>query len=183
MAKKPETKKVAPKKAPASEKEVEKKNPLLDADEDTDVEETEEEDADEETTDEDVSEDSDDSEEDEEAEEEVAPKKAPKAKVTAPAETPKVNVADQAASDIRTTKQILDAEEQVHFMVPLFEGEKPGAVHECFINGHKVAVKKGVMTMVPRSVAELLSEHYKINSEAGADFRLDLNADKQNALG
>jgi len=183
MAKKPETKKEAPKNATKlSEKEVEKKNPLLDADEDTDVEETEEEDTDEEATDEDASEDGDDSEDDEEVEEE-APKKATKPKASAPVETPKVNVADQAASDIRTTKQVLDAEEQVHFMVPLFEGEKPGAIHECFINGHKVAVKKGVMTMVPRSVAELLAEHYKINAEAGADFRLDLNSEKQNALG
>lgn len=179
MAKETTKKTVKKATAPAKEKDP-KKNPLLDADEDTDVEETEEEATDEETTDEDVSEDSDDSE-DEEAEEEVeAPKKA-----TAPAKAPapKVNVADQAASDIRTTKQILDAEEQVHFMVPLFEGEKPGAVHECFINGYKFAVKKGVMVMVPRSVAELLAEHYKINAEAGADFRLDLNADKQNALG
>jgi len=170
-----ETTKKTVKNATAPAKEKEPKNPLLDADEDT-AEDTAEETTDEETTDEDESEDS------EEAEEEVeAPKKA-----TAPAKAPapaKVNVADDAASDIRSTKAILDAEEQVHFMVPLFEGEKPGAVHDCFINGYKYSVKKGVMIMVPRSIAELLANHYKINAEVGADFRLDLNESKQNALG
>ena len=162
-------------KASKPEKEV-KKNPLLDADEDTsdekEVEDTEE------TTDEaeadEEAEDGDDSEADEEVEE--APKKVTKAPKEA--EKPKVNVADQATSDVRTTKEILDNEEQVHFMIPLFEGEKPGAIHECFINGYRYPVKKGIMTMVPRSIADLLANHYKINLEAGADYRLDLHPSK-----
>lgn len=178
MAKETNKKTVKKATAPAKE-EKPKKNPLLDADEDT-AEDTAEETADE-TTDEEVDE-TDESEADEEAEDE-APKKATAPKASAPAEKPKVNADVELASDIRTTKQILEAEEKVHFMVPLFEGEKPGAVHECFINGYRYPVKKGIMVLIPRSIAELLSEHYKINAEAGADFRLDMNADKQNALG
>ena len=187
MAKETTKKTVKKATAPAKEKEPKKKNPLLDADEDTsteedtDVEETTDEDASEEADEEEVEDDADDSEEEEEVEEKPV-KKAP-AKTASTAAKPKVNVADEAMSDIRTTKQILDAEEQVQFFVPLFEGEKPGAVHDCFINGHKVSVKKGIMTKVPASVAALLADHYKITAEAGADFRLDRNADKQNALG
>jgi hypothetical protein len=110
-----------------------------------------------------------------------APKKAGKAPAPV-APVAKVDIAQAALSDIRATKQILDAEEQVHFLIPLAEGEKSGSVHDCFINGYKVTVKKGVMTKIPRSVAELLANYYKISSEAGADFRLDRNKDKEDAL-
>jgi hypothetical protein len=99
-----------------------------------------------------------------------------------PAEKPKLNADDALLSDIELTKKILDKEEKVHFMIPLTEGEKPGAVHECAINGAKYIVKKGIMTMVPQSIANLLAEHYKVGMEAGASFRLDMNAEKQDRL-
>lgn len=175
------TKKVPAKGADKPEKA--KKNPLLD-DEDTaeEAEETEEEAADEESTDEvESEEEAEDSEEAEE--EEPAPK--PKAKVAAKAkvpEKPKLNADQGLKSDIAHTKAILDAEEKVRFYVPLFEGEKPGGIHQCFINGYMFAVKKGVMTEVPLTVATLLADHYKITAEAGADFRLDLNDRKSDAL-
>lgn len=179
--------KAAPKKAA---KPV-KKNPLLEAEEDTSkeeetAEETQDEsaedsaeEAEEEAEDDSDSEDSDESEDEEEVEEAKPVKKAA-AKPAAPA--PKVNVDDELKSDIARTKAVLDAEEKVHFMIPLAEGEKAGAFHDCFINGYRVSVKKGVMTMVPRSIAELLANHYQVTADAGADFRLDLNEKKQDAL-
>lgn len=163
-----ETKKKA--KAPA-EKEP-KKNPLLDSDEETSASEEAEE-SDEVT----------ELDEPEEEETEEAPKKAPSAPSKPEEAAPKVNVAAEMLSDIARTKKILDAEEKVQFYVPLFEGEKPGSIHQCFINGYMVPVKKGVMTLVPQSIANMLADHFKINSEVGADFRLDLNENKQNALG
>jgi len=96
--------------------------------------------------------------------------------------SPKQNADDALLSDIELTKKILDKEEKVHFMIPLVEGEKPGAIHDCFINGAKFSVKKGIMTMVPQSIANLLAEHYKVGMEAGAAYRLDMNAEKQDRL-
>jgi hypothetical protein len=102
----------------------------------------------------------------------VAPKKASK----------KVDVVIDYQSDISATKKTLENEEQVHFLVPLSEGEKPGSVHECFINGYKYSVEKGIMTTVPQSIANLLANYYNIGMNAGSDFRVDLNSQKRDAL-
>jgi len=89
----------------------------------------------------------------------------------------------QLLSDIELTKRNLEAEDKVMFMVPLAQGEKAGAVHDCFVNGYHYPVKKGVMTKVPESIAIMLGIHYQIESEAGAGFRIDNDPAKQNALG
>lgn len=114
----------------------------------------------------------------EESVEETGAKVAP----ATPKEEPKLNADDALLSDIELTKKILDKEEKVHFMIPLAEGEKPGANHDCFINGAKFTIKKGIMTTVPQSIANLLAEHYRVGMEAGSSFRLDMNADKQDRL-
>lgn len=88
----------------------------------------------------------------------------------------------QLLSDIELTKRNLEAEDKVMFLVPLAVGEKPGAVHECFVNGYKYEIKKGVMTQIPRSIAVMLGIHYQIESEAGSGFRIDRDPSKQNAL-
>lgn len=95
----------------------------------------------------------------------------------------KKDIAKELLSDIKATLATLESEPKVHFMIPLAEGEKPGAVHDCFINGAKYTVKKGIMTQVPESIAALLANHYQVGMEAGQDFRVDLNANKQDALG
>lgn len=94
----------------------------------------------------------------------------------------KVDIASAAKSDIQRTKAILDAEPKVRFLVPLAEGEKAGATHDCFINGYKYTVKKGVMMDIPSSIAELLANHYKIISEAGQEYRIDGDQKKEDAL-
>ena len=118
--------------------------------------------------------------EDEVEESEKAPAK--KSTVSAKVVAPKENADEALLSDIHRTKKILEREEKIHFMIPLAEGEKPGSAHDCFINGAKYTVPKGVMTMVPRSVAELLAEHYRVGMSAGLSNRLDMNAEKQDAL-
>ena len=99
-----------------------------------------------------------------------------------PAPKVKVSAVQGLVSDIKATKKKLDAEEKIHFMVPLAEGEKAGAVHECFINGYRVAVPKGTMVQIPKSIANLLAEHYKVNLEVGAQYRIDNDSKKQDAL-
>lgn len=128
--------------------------------------------------DEQINEETDLSQSDIDTEEEVVEK--PKAKVIDKA--PTVNASDGLNSDIRATKQKLDSEAKVRFFVPLFEGEKVGSVHDCFINGYKYSVKKGVMTDIPETIATLLADHYKITEEAGKDYRVDENDKKQDAL-
>lgn len=139
-----------------------KKNPLLD----TEVEKDEVE------TDTDV----------EETDVDVSKKTAGEVvKTTKPTE-PKVNVADALLSDIQLTKKILDADTKVMFMIPLGEGEKKGSFHDCFINGYQYRVRKGVMTEVPATIANLLAEHYKVTDEAGEAYRLDRNTEKADAV-
>ena len=92
------------------------------------------------------------------------------------------NIVNEMSSDIAITKAKLAKEPEVHFMIPLVAGESSNAVHDCFINGYKFSVPKGVMTIVPQSVAAMLAESYKVQAEAGKEFRLDLNQDKLDNL-
>lgn len=119
--------------------------------------------------------------EEEEAEEATGAKKTPVAK---PAKVAPIKEnADMALmSDIKKAQKSLESEEQVKFLVPLSEGEKPGSVHECFVNGYKYTVQKGVMTTVPMSIANLLADHYKITQDVGSKYRVDLNQEKASAL-
>lgn len=94
-----------------------------------------------------------------------------------------VNTDAGLLSDANATKNKLDREPKVMFLVPLAEGEKKGAVHDCFINGYQYTVKKGIMSQVPQSIANLLAEHYKIGMETGAEFLLDSDDKKLEALG
>lgn len=94
----------------------------------------------------------------------------------------KVDIKKELASDIEMTRKKLESQEKVMFLVPLAEGEKAGAVHEVFINGYKTTIKKGIMTKVPISVANMLAESYRINMEAGAESRIDGDSKKLDAL-
>lgn len=85
-------------------------------------------------------------------------------------------------SDIEMTRIALSKETQVNFMIPLADGEKAGATHDCFINGYKVTVPKGRMCIIPQSIANLLAETYRVQAEAGSEFRLDFNDDAHDRL-
>lgn len=92
------------------------------------------------------------------------------------------NIAKSMGSDIEMTRKALAKEEQVTFMIPLADGEKVGAVHDVWINGFKVSVPKGRMSVLPRSIVNLLSESYRVAAESGSEFRLDLDDDKYKHL-
>ena len=63
-------------------------------------------------------------------------------------------------------------------MIPLGIGEKAGAVEEVWINGYYSKIPKGVMTIVPKSIMEILATKYQVANEAGSEFRLDLHPEK-----
>lgn len=66
---------------------------------------------------------------------------------------------------IKDTKTLLDMEPKVTFLCPLGPEEKPGAEEIAQINGHKYTIKKGHMVELPRSVAAIIANKYRIELE------------------
>jgi len=83
---------------------------------------------------------------------------------------------------VAETKADLATKPQINFIIPLSDGEKPGAFDTVQINGYKMIIQKGVMVTIPLPCAELLAAKYRINLEAGAKSRIDRNVDVQDAL-
>lgn len=106
-----------------------------------------------------------------------APKKAEVAGGSA-----KANIQAEMKSDIEKTKLALAKDEQVNFMIPLALGEKAGAFEDIWINGYHVRVPKGRMSILPKAIVDILANKYAVEAEAGSEFRLDLNPDKQDKV-
>ena len=85
-------------------------------------------------------------------------------------------------ADIKFMKEWVWKQPLVRFMIPMAESEKPGAYDTWMRNGYRLQVMKGVFVDLPKPVADDFATHYNIDMETGRNFRLDLNADKQNAL-
>lgn len=102
----------------------------------------------------------------------------------APAPTSKNDgkIDKEMRSDKEHARLALAKEEQVHFMIPLAQGEKTGAFEEMWTNGFYTKIPKGVMSILPKSLAERLAEKYRVEAEAGAEFRLDLDPNKADNL-
>jgi len=58
---------------------------------------------------------------------------------------------------VKTTKEILDAQDKVKIKIPQFKDRKDTFVPVC-INGYRIDVPVNVSTSVPESVAALLEE-------------------------
>jgi hypothetical protein len=82
----------------------------------------------------------------------------------------------------QTTKDILDRQPKVRFMIPLDMGEKKGSYHEVQINGYILRIQKGVFVDIPQSVADLLAESFDLTNEAGSEYRIDREEKYLNAL-
>lgn len=109
-------------------------------------------------------------------------------KVEKPAETKpaddknKLGGAEAYMKGIENTKDILAKSPHVNFLIPLADGEKPGAADTVQINGYRLTIKKGELVNVPIQVAKLLAEKYKVNMEAGREKLIDRANDIQDAL-
>ncbi len=93
----------------------------------------------------------------------------------------RLNASSGLKSDIEVTRKNLAKEPTVHLMIPL-NGEKAGSFEDVWINGFHTRVPKGVMSIVPQSIAELINNKYNIEQTVGAEFRLDLNPDKHDRV-
>ena len=74
---------------------------------------------------------------------------------------------------------------KVQVVIPLQQGEKPGAVEIVQINGVTLNVKKGVMVALPRPFAELVMNFTNIqmeNGSVGGDFAIIPGSDKAKKL-
>jgi hypothetical protein len=81
---------------------------------------------------------------------------------------------------VAQTKYILDNSEHINFIVPLQPGETDFETVQ--INGYKLTIKKNVMVNIPKQVAEILAEKYRIAMTAGQDKRIDRSSDISEAL-
>jgi len=101
-----------------------------------------------------------------------------------PVSTPKTPSKTEAENKdiVAQTKAILAKQPKVNFIIPLAEGENPGAYDTVQINGYRLTIQKGVMVELPQAVANLLAEKYRINMTAGSEKRIDSRPDKTDAL-
>lgn len=118
---------------------------------------------------------------------EKAPNETEKASTTAPVATTPVRPSEtemQKDYDLQRnrTKEILDAEPKIAFMIPLGPDEKEGAYETVMINGYGYQIMKNVLVEIPRSVAQLLANKYKVSSEAGRNMLVDAKKDRMEAL-
>lgn len=83
-----------------------------------------------------------------------------------------------------TVKKRLAKEPRVRMFIPLGIGEKKNAMAyiPVTINGYRIEVPKGEYVNVPQSVADILAESQNQTVNAGNEWKIDLDEDKQKAL-
>ena len=97
-------------------------------------------------------------------------------------ETRKQQIEKVVKSDTQIMKEALDKQPKVSFMIPLPEGEKEGAYETICLNGYLMKIKKGKMVELPKQVAEILADSYKIQITAGSDKLISRSKEAEDAL-
>lgn len=90
-------------------------------------------------------------------------------------------------TDAQKMKAHLDAQPKVSIMIPFEVGEnRENAKKVKFhvnLNGYALDIPRGVYVDVPRQVAEIIKERLESEGKIGADWRIDQDPAKQEALG
>mgnify|MGYP000448037466 CR=1 FL=1 len=94
--------------------------------------------------------------------------------------TPTINAA--VLDDAQKTKLSLDSKPKVNFMIPLVPGEPAGSFETVCINGYLMKLQKGKMLQVPKPVADILANKYRVEMEAGSNVLVDRSAETKKAL-
>lgn len=92
------------------------------------------------------------------------------------------NAQNQLSADAKKTQERLAKQPKIRFMIPLQPNEKEGAFETVQINGYRLVIKKNVFVDLPEQVVDILSEHYRISSEVGKEYRTDRDQKTQDAL-
>lgn len=95
---------------------------------------------------------------------------------------PPISAAAVSKDVVAQTKAILAKAPHTNFIIPLAEGEQPGAYETVQINGYGLTIKKGTLVNIPMPVAHLLAEKYRIAMEAGRSMRIDRDTKVDEAL-
>lgn len=110
------------------------------------------------------------------------------------AATPAVNerVAEQDANralmeDAKKMKDHLEAQTKVSIMIPFEVGENPETGKKVpfhvNLNGYAMNIPRGVYVEVPMQIADIIKARLESEGKIGADWRIDRDARKQEALG
>ncbi len=83
---------------------------------------------------------------------------------------------------VQRTKDALAQEPKVQFIIPLSPGEKEGADEIVIVNGYSFRIKKNCMVTIPKTVADILSNKYQVEMEAGRNHLIDNSEDRKTAL-
>lgn len=104
----------------------------------------------------------------------IVPEPMPAEEPTPPAEEPTPEVpATPSPGPIggaEKQKAYFESQPKVAFIIPLADGESPDSYEYVNINGYEMKIKKGVMVTIPKGVAKLLAESYRMTAEAGQAF-------------
>lgn len=89
-------------------------------------------------------------------------------------------------NDAKSMKAHLDKQPKVSIMIPFEVGENPingkNVPFHCNLNGYALDIPRGVYVDVPLQIADMIKERLESEGKIGAEWRLDRNADKQEAL-
>lgn len=92
-------------------------------------------------------------------------------------------VAKEWAGKAAAMKARLESQPKVQFLIPLGFGEKRGSYDTVILNGFRLNIMKGVLTFIPKQVAEVLAESYQMTASAGEEFLMDRKDEVKEALG
>lgn len=90
-------------------------------------------------------------------------------------------------TDAQKMKAHLDAQPKVSIMIPFEVGENPEngkkVQFHVNLNGYAMDIPRGVYVEVPRQIADMIKERLESEGKIGADWRIDHDANRQEALG
>ncbi len=93
-----------------------------------------------------------------------------------------IDISTSQKTDIQRTKEALEKQPQVNFLVPLVPGEKDGAYETVSINGYTLQIKKGVLVSLPQQIVKILANKYKVEVDIAKKTIENKEADVQSAL-
>lgn len=90
-------------------------------------------------------------------------------------------------NDAKAMKAALDKQPKVSIMIPFEVGENPETGKKVpfhvNVNGYKMDIPRGVYVEVPAQIADMIKERLESEGKIGSQWRIDRDANKQNALG
>lgn len=90
-------------------------------------------------------------------------------------------------SDAKAMKAALDKQPKVSIMIPFEVGENPETGKKVpfhvNVNGYQMDIPRGVYVEVPLQIADMIKARLESEGKIGSEWRIDRDANKQNALG